>query len=83
MRYDYKCRCGYKFEQMNSVANRHTAICPKCGESAELHFSVKGLSTSIQVFKPYIDHHIDSYPTYIESKKQKRELLKKNNLEQL
>jgi len=30
MLYDYKCSCGNVFEQINTVENRHNAMCPKC-----------------------------------------------------
>ncbi|RDJ99064.1 FmdB family zinc ribbon protein [Paraburkholderia lacunae] len=32
--YDYQCtQCG-AFDQMQSVAARHSALCPRCGEPA-------------------------------------------------
>jgi len=82
--YDYKCdECGKKFEALNMVNNRHYATCPKCGGRADMKFSVNGLTKSIQIFKPYLDYNIDSNPIFIETRQQKRDLLKKNNLEQM
>ena len=33
--YKYSCECGEQFEELHSVADRHTSICPKCGASAK------------------------------------------------
>lgn len=79
MLYDYKCSCGNKFEAFRAIKNRNTAICPKCGEEAK---KVLTLGQSIQLFKPYMDEHISDSgePVFIESKRQKKQLLKQNGL---
>jgi len=30
MVYTYECDCGHKFDEINTVENRHNAECPKC-----------------------------------------------------
>lgn len=32
--YEYKCECGHKFEDLNTVANRAKAECLHCGRMA-------------------------------------------------
>lgn len=34
--YDYQCPNGHEFEDMQSIANRHTAPCRECGEEAKM-----------------------------------------------
>lgn len=38
--YEYRCKCGYRFESRKPVEERQTAVCPKCGEIAEKKLSV-------------------------------------------
>ena len=33
--YEYKCECGNRFEDLNSIANRHRAECIHCGKMAD------------------------------------------------
>ena len=38
--YDYLCeKCGKKFEEFRSIAERHKAPCPVCGKPAEKQIS--------------------------------------------
>jgi putative FmdB family regulatory protein len=37
--YDYKCECGAKFEDLNTIANRHLAECLLCGKMAKVCIS--------------------------------------------
>jgi putative FmdB family regulatory protein len=81
MTYDYRCRCGYKFEDFNRIENRHTAQCPHCGRQAKMVFSPP---RAVHVFQPYWDPHIGQHgPVYIESRSQKKRLLVQQGLEQL
>jgi putative FmdB family regulatory protein len=34
--YDYKCECGYGFEDLNRISERHQAECIRCGKMADL-----------------------------------------------
>ena len=34
--YEYKCECGNRFEDLNSIANRHRAECIHCGKMADV-----------------------------------------------
>ena len=38
--YEYECRCGFCFEALNPMAERHKAICPNCGRLASKSMSV-------------------------------------------
>jgi putative FmdB family regulatory protein len=79
--YDYECpRCKHCFEDFRSVDERHTSICPTCGETAKLVLTFNKEGAHAHTFKPYWDKHISSEPVYIESREQKVELLKKNHL---
>jgi putative FmdB family regulatory protein len=33
--YEYKCECGYKFEDLNRMSERHQAECIACGKFAK------------------------------------------------
>ena len=82
MRYDYQCeKCGEIFEDVKSVAKRHTSICPVCGGRAKKLFSFQAAIR--KTFDPYIDPHIspDGNPILVESREQKRRLLKQQGLE--
>jgi len=82
MIYDYKCaNCGEEFEDIKSVAERHTSICPKCGHQAQKLF--KPRAAVQKPFVPYMDEHIsrDGKPVLIESRDQKKRLLKQNGLD--
>jgi len=82
MLYDYKCeKCGEIFEDVKSVAKRHASICPVCGGRAKKLFSFRAAIR--KTFDPYIDPHIspDGNPILVESREQKRRLLKKQGLE--
>jgi hypothetical protein len=39
-------------------------------------------SAHTHVFKPYLDEHIDKKPIYIKSAKQRKDLMKKNGLQE-
>ena len=84
MLYDYKCeKCGEIFEDVKSVAKRHTSVCPKCGKAAQLLFRPRSLSAAGQKFIPYVDTNLapDGEPMLVESRSQKRRLLKQQGLE--
>lgn len=38
--YEYECKCGYRFEALRGMDDRHNAICPECGELADKVMSV-------------------------------------------
>lgn len=46
--YCYECRNQHKFEEFNSIANRHSASCPVCGEPG----GVRIASPSIRIAEP-------------------------------
>jgi len=78
--YDYRCRCGVEFEDFKRIEARHTARCPRCRKQAKMIFSPP---RAVHVFQPYWDPHISDRPVYVESRQQKKRLLKQNGLEQL
>lgn len=81
MTYDYLCKCGHKFEDFNRVGERQRARCPKCGKMAKLIFSP---CRTAHIFQPYWDEHIGkTAPVYLESRQQKKRLLREQGLEQL
>jgi putative FmdB family regulatory protein len=40
MLYEYNCKCGNKFEANRPLAEMATAVCPKCGATANKVFSL-------------------------------------------
>jgi len=81
MTYDYKCRCGLKFEAFNRMGERLWAQCPRCGKRAKMLFSPP---RAVHIFKPYWDPHIgNDGPIYLESYKQKRRILHEQGLEEM
>jgi len=51
--YAYKCpKCGYEYDKLQTIANRHDSVCPKCGERSILqikpfaYFSIEGMESS-------------------------------------
>jgi len=76
--YDYQCTCGFKFETFQSVEKRKQARCPKCGKPASLKFNPANVIP--QIFTPYTDEHIDDEPVFIETRQQKKDILKRKGL---
>jgi len=37
--YEYKCECGYEFEDLNRISQRHQAECLRCGKMAKMRIS--------------------------------------------
>lgn len=79
--YDARCKtCGHTQEYYEKIQNHsNTPSCEKCGSAMEqiVVFS----SPNVQTFEPYWDPHIGTGgPIYVESKKQKKRLLKENGL---
>ena len=85
MLYDYECPCGEIFEDFNSVDKRHTSVCMKCGRVAKLLFRPSSLSAAGQKFVPYVDTNLaeDGEPILVESRSQKRRLLRQQGLDWL
>jgi len=80
--YDYKClNCGEVFDDFRSVEQRHTTICPRCKKVAVLLFHP--VANVQKPFDPYVDENIaeDGNPVLIESREQKKRLLKQNGLD--
>ena len=46
--YEYKCKCGHKFEKLATIYSSKTSKCPECGSPAKkqlgniAHFEFKG-----------------------------------------
>jgi len=76
--YDYQCTCGFKFETFQSVEKRNQTDCPKCGKTAFMKFSPTNVIPHI--FSPYLDEHIDDDPVFIETRQQKKDILKNKGL---
>ena len=83
MHYDYKCSCGEVFDDYKPVEKRHTSVCPKCGKAAQLLFRPRSLSAAGRKFVPYVDTNLaeDGEPMLVESRSQKRRLLKQQGLD--
>lgn len=80
MLYDYECtQCKHKFDDLKSIEERHTSVCPECGSEAKL---IMSFGSQVHTFKPYWDKHISDKPVYIESMEQKKNLMKANGLVQ-
>jgi len=47
--YEYKCKCGHKFEKLTTIYSSKNTKCPKCGGIAKkqlgniAHFEFKGV----------------------------------------
>lgn len=66
--YCYECgRCEKVFEEMKEVEERHTAVCPECGEPAQKKISV---SSEDVIFQPRWFHNLAPVPVYIENRDQ-------------
>lgn len=85
MHYDYECECGEIFDDFRPVEERHVSVCPKCGKMAKLLFRPLSLSAAGQQFVPYVDEHLspDGNPILVESRAQKRDLMKRQGLEDM
>lgn len=82
MHYDYQCECGEIFDDFQPVDKRHTSRCPVCGRVANLLFRPLSLPTPLP-FEPYIDTNLspDGEPILVESRSQKRRLLRQQGLD--
>ncbi len=82
MRYDYGCKeCGHEWEDFRLVAERNNIDCPECGGECKILIGRGHTSTALYAFRPYVDEHIsDDGPTLIESRQQRRDLMKQNDL---
>lgn len=76
--YSARCKtCEHTQDYYEKIANHSkTPPCEKCNGVME---QIVVLS-NVQVFEPYWDHHMASQPVYVESKKHKKELMKKNGV---
>lgn len=81
--YEYFCKeCNKKTEEVFSYDEYKSSVqCWRCGGEAVRDFSKS--SFSLQLFKPYVDEHMLSEPVLIESKSQKKRLLKEHGLAEL
>jgi putative FmdB family regulatory protein len=52
-KYDYECDCGHAFEATNTIAERKTATCPKCGKDAKKTITAAQLAPSIANWSPH------------------------------
>lgn len=37
--YEYECKCGYRFEELKPLVDRHNAVCSRCGKVSRLLIS--------------------------------------------
>lgn len=83
MHYEYKCECGHRFDDFRPVDQRRTAPCPACGRQADLVFIPNAGLNHIKPFVPYVDDHLspDGDPILVESRSQKRQLMKAQGLD--
>lgn len=62
------------YEKIDNCYN--TPPCEQCGNLTKKILT----PSSVHVFKPYLDENISDRPVWVETKKQKKALLKKNGL---
>lgn len=76
--YDYICdRCGIQrdiWAKIKDVA----AVCPSCNGAMRRLFSPS--RQVIPDLTPYLDENISATPTYVKSKRHRRDLMKRNGL---
>ena len=78
--YKYECEeCGRYFDIYSSVEDRHDQYCPNCGSKLTKLIS----PIAVHIFEPYVDDMMDDKPIYIETRRQKKEELRKRGLEEL
>jgi len=80
-RYDYECElCGRITEKTFHIADKPEEIrCPACGHTAS---SIITAPQSVRPdWKPYLEEHLGDEPIMIESRKHRREVMKKEGLE--
>ena len=77
-RYDFSCHgCGLEFEAHVPIEERDNVQCPRCGNPTNRR---EVYPFAAHIWKPRWFEHIDTYPIYIESKKQLKEECKKRGL---
>ena len=86
MLYEYRCpKCKKHFDDFRRVEARQYSVCPKCGTLSNLVFRPTRADNHMKQFKPYVDEHIspDGNPLLVESRSQKKALLKQQSLEEV
>ena len=77
--YDYVCKaCGKEFDDFVSVAQRAYSHCPECSGLSFLKFNPSNVMP--RIFTPYWDEHISEDPVFIETRAQKKDILKSEGL---
>ena len=77
--YEYKCTlCAKITEALREIEDRNN--CPPCEKCAGETKKIISKSTVHSDFTPYIDDNIGTEPTWVESKKHRKELMKKNGV---
>ena len=71
--YDLTCSCGHNEPDVFCGINEYLP-CIKCGQPLK---RVLGNYTVVKDLEPYLDPHIGDKPTYVKSKKHRKELMKK------
>ncbi len=79
--YAARCKtCEHTQDYYEKISNHsNTPPCEKCGNEMEQFIALA--APNVQTFEPYWDPNIGTgTPIYVESKKHKKELLRKNGL---
>lgn len=75
--YDYKCvKCQTLFESLQKIADRQTAVCPRCGYIGTLQMSTFADHT----FKPFWHEDFTDTPVLVQSKSHYKDLCKKHGV---
>jgi len=59
--YEYECYKGHRFEEWNTIDNRHNQTCPKCGMLSKLLVSCPAFKKPSNY--EYYDEHLDTHIT--------------------
>ena len=77
--YRYECKCGKKYDEFRKIVNRHNAPVCLCGKKTEMRIMPTSVQADIQPYRTVAYDKETGKPCNIESRKQHREFLHRNN----
>jgi putative FmdB family regulatory protein len=75
--YDYKCRGGHRFEAMQSIEKRLSAVCPTCGARSAIQILK---APAAVLFHAGVYDNLDVDPIYCETAQELRDACDKRDL---
>lgn len=79
--YDYKCECGYEFEEVRTIKERNNVTCSNCGSKPKRVFkTVRFINDVVRVDNKYGEFN-PGLGEYITSKSQMKRVAKSKGLE--